>query len=655
MRWIVRLVALVLVLVAVLVVSVLMLPGERIANIAADQISKFTGRLVTMEGDTKVSFYPILGVSTGSVTVANADWSDGAPMFQAESLKIGVEPQALWGGDIRITGLEAKGPVVNLERAADGRVNWELGVENVAPSGQPQIGDAPARSERLALSLDRALVTGATFFYTDHGTGERIEMRDMSFDLRWPEYEGRATFDATLHPAGQAVDVKGYLDRVGDFIDGAVGDAQATVKTKAGEVQFLGRASAEPQADGRLTLNITDTAGFMAALGLPAADIPKGLGRSVEGDALITFDAAQRLALRKADLRLDGNRLTGAADVELGGAKPVVTAQLSTGTLDLTGLSEGESSAATSASSQSGASVDQGWSKAAIDASALVLADGQIALSADSINLGDVQTGKIRSMLKLTRSRLVFDLKELRAYEALITGEFVMNNRSGLSVGGKLNIAGLNLESFLTAAAGVTRLSGTADATLSFLGVGQSEHAIMNSLSGQGAVNAGSGVISGFDLDKLMRTGNGTGGTTIFDALSMSFAMKDGLMVSDDLVMELPLAKATGKGGIGLGARNINYLFTPVLLQGEDGGGLAIPVRIKGPWADPTITPDVGKAIDLNLSEEREELRQQVQQEVQRAVEKELGVDVEEGQTLEDALEDAVKKEIERGILKLFE
>lgn len=653
MRWIIRAFMLVLVVVAVAVVSLLMLPGERIANIAADQISSLTGRQVTMQGETTVSFYPILGISTGAVTVANADWGQGGPMFQAQSLKIGVEPQALWGGDVRITGLEAVGPIVNLERAADGRVNWELGVENVAPSGQSEPGAPPARSDRLALTLDRALVENATFIYTDHGAGARTEMRGMAFELRWPEYEGRATFDATLRPAGQAVQVTGHLGRVGDFIDGAVGDLKATVRAPGGEATFTGRASAAPEAQGRLTAKIGDTARFLAALGLPAADIPSGLGRSITGETLVTFGADRRLALRDLAAQLDGNRVTGEADVDLSAAKPVVTARIDAGALDLSGLGGGESGAA-AGSGGTGATED-GWSKDPIDASALALADGRIALTADSIDLGDLKTAKIRSMISLDRSRLVLDLGEVRAYDGLITGEFVINNRSGLSVGGDLTAAGLDMEGFLTDAAGITRFSGTADASISFLGVGRSEHAIMNSLSGKGAVRTGRGVISGIDLDRLMRSGEVTGGTTIFDEMGMTFTISDGLMTSDDLVMEMPFARATGKGGIGLGARNINYLFTPVLLQGETSRGLAIPVRIKGPWADPKITPDLGKAIDLNLSEERKELKEDVKQEVRRAVEKELGVEVQEGQSLEDALEDRLKEEVGKELLKLFD
>ncbi len=651
MRWVFRAIFLVIILCIGLVASVFMLPSDRIAQLASDQISNLTGRTVTMSGDTTVSFYPVLGISTGAVTIANADWSDQGPMFQADSLKIGVEPQALWGGDIRITGLEAQGPRVHLERAADGRVNWELGVEGVAPSGQSD-GAAPARSSRLALTLDRALIEDATFVFDDHATGERTEMTGMRFDLRWPEYEGRASFDATVRPAGEAVEVSGYLDRVGDFIDGEVSDVSAQITMPGAEVSFLGRANADGQADGVLAADVKDTARAMAALGQPPADLPAGFGRAVDAKTKVTFTSDQSLSLRELVLDLGGNKMTGAVDVALAGAKPVVTARLDAGDLDLSALSSGEG---TGDAGQSAAGQATGWSKDRIDASALSLANGEIALTASSIDLGDLQIGATKTKLVLDRSRLVFRLQEVRAYDAVIKGRFVMNNRSGLSVGGKIDVKGIDMERFLTDAADIDAFSGTADATLNFLGVGETRHDIMNSLSGDGSFKTGRGVIAGIDLDRLMRSGDITGGTTIFDTMGATFTMNKGKLFNEDLRMELPLAKADGKGVIGLGTRNLNYLFTPKLLEGENNSGLAIPVRIKGPWDNPSILPDLDKAIEMNLAAEREKLEQQAEEELRRTVEKELGVELEEGQDLEDAVLDAIEDEALKGLRSLFE
>ncbi len=652
MKWIIRLVGLVLVMALIVIGALVFLPGDRIAKIAADQISSITGRQVELSGETKISFYPVLGISTGRVVVANADWSEGGPMMTADSLKVGVDPVVLFGGDIRITGLEAVGPTILLERAADGRVNWEIGVEGVAASGRSDSAEEPATSRALALTLDRALITGATVKYIDHGTGQQTVMENSDLDLRWPAYQGEATFEAVLRPGGQVVDITGRLDKVGSFIDGGISDMEARVTAKGGTLSFTGRGGVQPQLSGHVTADLEDTAQFMGALGIGGVEVPQGLGRAINAKGDLTITPDMRVTLRDAAFQLDNNSLTGAADIDLGGQKPRINAQLRAGALDLSSVASGNSDGG---ADTAGTAAIEGWSKDPIDASALGLMDGELALVAESLDLGTFNFGKTRILTTIDNSRAVFDLRELSGYGGLVTGQFVANNRGGLSVGGDMKANNINTKSFLTDAAGITRFTTSGDMTLKFLGVGGSVDAIMRSLKGDAAVRTGQGHISGFDLDKLMRSGNGTGGTTVFDSMSATFNITGGNMLNNDLLMPMPLARATGQGRIGLGAQDIDYLFTPVLLEGENSRGLAIPVRIRGPWSNPRITPDLEKAIDLNLKEEKKKVKEKARREVEKLVEKELGVETEEGQSVEDALQKKLENEAAKELLKLFQ
>jgi len=649
MRWIFRLIGLVAVIAAIGIGALVFLPGERIAAIAADRITKATGREVTLAGETRISLYPILGVATGAVEVANADWSDAGPMLRATSLRIGVTPQVLFGGDIRITGLEITDPEIHLERAADGRVNWALGVDGVARSGQQGQDGEPAMSRRLALTLDRALITGGRLVYTDHATDTVEELRDVALDLRWPDPDGAADVKASFARGGPAISVDGQLDKVGRFFDGAVSALTATVETAGGTVDFNGRAGMQPQAQGRLDLDLADTGAFLAALGLGVADLPEGMGRSLRGGADVTLTEDMTVSVRGLTLALGGNSLTGAADVDLAGEVPQINAQIAAGALDL--------SRAAGAETQGGGRGGDagGWSTAPIDASALALANGELAFTADSIDLGDLTLGPTRTLITLERSRAVFGLREVRGYGGLVTGEFVVNNRAGLSVGGALRAEGIDLERLLTDAAGITRLKAKVSGTLDFLGVGDSVDDIMKSLSGDGRIEAGRGVISGIDLDRLMRAGEVSGGTTIFDAARASVTIDGGNLYNRDLAMKLPLARAEGTGRIGLGARDVDYLFTPVLLEGETSRGLAIPVRIRGPWENPRVMPDLDAAIDLNLQEAREELEEKAEERLEREVQERLGVTPQEGQSLEDAAKDKLEERATRELRKLFE
>jgi AsmA protein len=254
-------------------------------------------------------------------------------------------------------------------------------------------------------------------------------------------------------------------------------------------------------------------------------------------------------------------------------------------------------------------------------------------------------------LLRNDNARMVAELREINAYGGIVSGEFVVNNRSGLSVGGKLAARGIQMQPLLVQTAGLSRFKGTGDADLSFLGVGQSIDAIMRSLKGDGALNVGRGSIDGIDLDALMGNFDVKGGTTVFDSLGATFTMDQGVLANSDLLMLLPNFTATGAGKVGIGAQTVDYTVTPKALRVNGDRGFAVPVRIFGPWASPQIKPDLQAAIDLNFAAKKEKAQQKLENKLQEK----LGVAREDGQSVEDALKDRVEDELKRKLFKIFE
>ena len=643
MRWIFRLLGALILVAAFAVGAVFFLPKERIAAIAADQVRAQTGRDLTVQGEVALSFWPVLGVRTGSVTFSNAGWAGDAPMVEAEGVAIGIDARGLLGGDIRIRHIEVLRPVVRLSTRADGTGNWVFGqAEGAAPS-TPGGAGAPT-----PFTLERLKITDARLVYAPAG-GAPVDISGVSLTLDWPEAGGPARFDGTLRLTGEPVTVSGRIDTFAAFLDGAVAPVAAQVSTRGGEASFTGRASLAGAASGDLTLTTADTGAFLAALGAGGVSLPRGLGRAIEAQSSLTFTTDRRLSLRDLVLGLDENRLTGDADIDLSG-KPRVTARLAAGALELGGLSGGPGGGASAPATGAGG----GWPTDPIDASALGLLDAQIALAAAAIRLGDVTIADPQLALSIDRARAVLQIDRAGLFDGVVAGQLVANNRSGLSVGGALTAQGIETQSALSALAGVTRLSGKAEAGIEFLGVGQSVDAIMKSLSGRGSLSMGRGVIAGIDLDRLIRTGTGTGGTTVFDSMNADFTMERGDLRNDNLLILLANFRAEGAGRIGLGARDIDYLFTPIALRANSGQGLAIPIRITGPWSGPRIVPDLEQALKLDASGKVEEVRREAEERIERKLQEELGVTVQEGQSTEDAVKDALEEKAKEQLRKLL-
>ncbi|MCG7493716.1 AsmA family protein [Thalassobius sp. Cn5-15] len=650
MRWLVRVVLVLALLVVVGLASLLLLPGERIARVALDQIEAQTGRRVTLLGDVQLSYYPILGARTGAVEIANADWSDNGPLLRTEAMKIGVDLVALIAGDIKITGLEVLSPAVLMERHADGRANWEIGVDGVSPSGQN--ASAAASENALALSLDRALVTGGSLRYLDHAAGTDLTVRDLSLDLSWPIYRGAAGFALTARPTGmEVISVSGDIADLAALIEGAVTGVTAKAALGGATAAFDGVVGAPGQVQGSVAVKTENTSAALAAAGVKGVAVPRGLGQQVTLAGHLTLTQDMKLSLRDMVLQLDQNRFSGAVDVDLTPSRPVVTARLKSGALDFTGLASGSRVSGETATQVANTS---DWSKAPIDASALSLANADLTLTAPSIALPSLRFQALDLRAGIDRSRAVVTLNALQGYGGSFAGQVVANNRDGLSVGGNVTASGVEMQQLLGDLAGITRFTGRAAAQLSYLGVGQSVHQIMNSLSGNGAINMGRGTIEGVDLDSLMRQGLATGGTTVFDELSASFSMKNGDLNNPDLSLKLPRISATGEGRVGLGKRDIDYLFAPQISSLEGQRGIAVPVRIRGPWASPKVWPDLERAIDLNLQEEKKKAEAKAKAKLEEAVKKELGIKQEEGQSLEDAAKEQLEKELLKGLGNLF-
>lgn len=640
MRWVFRIIAILVIAVLVAVAGVLFLPGDKIARIAADQVKAHTGRDLIFDGEVSVTLWPVLGVETGPVIFGNADWAGPEPMLSAKSLSIGISAPDLLRGKIRVKRIVAVAPELRLATREDGVGNWEFGSSpatgTIGSSGTGDVGSVP-------LTLERLTLTDARLVYAAAGA-DPITIENLDLSLVWPSATGPADIVLTARPAGDVVTIAANIGGFGGFLGGAVAPISARITTPGSEIDFLGRASLTGNATGRVTLNSSNSSKMLAAFSLGSIDIPFGLGRAAKIDGNMTYTSDGRLSVRDLTLSLDDNRLTGALDVVLSDP-PQITAQFSAGALDFADVvgSEGGTS-----DTNSPAAAGTGWSKDIIDASGLAAINGTISLSAQSINAGLVQLGPTQVSLRIDRSRAVLELTRIAVYGGTLSGQLVANNRNGLSVGGALQAANIDLKAALGALAGFERLDGKGETQIKFLGSGASMDAIMRSLSGQGALEMGRGVIVGFDLDKLMRSGDGTGGTTVFDSLTASYVISGGNLVNQDLLLLLPKIQADGAGRVGLGEQDIDYLFTPVVLRSENKTGLSIPVRIRGPWSDVSVRPD----LDAALKAEVDELEQDARDALQRKLEKELDVVVGEGEDAEevfkDRLEDKAKKELLR-------
>ncbi|KIC49468.1 AsmA family protein [Leisingera sp. ANG-S] len=635
MKLIIRVVTALVLTVVLLAGLVLLLPGEKIARLAADQLETQTGRKLAFGGKVRFTFWPTLGVKADAVTLSNADWAGPEPMLQAERLTIGVSAAELIQGDVRVTEVSAILPHLNLATNAEGVGNWVMG-----GSGAAAGGSGTASGGALPLRIEAVELTGASLRYAAHGEAP-VEMKNIDLSLLWPDPAGTVNAKATLRPAGEPVEVDAEIGTFAAFLAGEVSSVGATITAPGGKGRFDGHAGINGEASGRLTFGAEDALKTGVALGV---FLPDALAQKAVFGADVTYTADGRLSMRDLALELGANRLTGAADVEFRD-RPNITAQLRGGALDFTAF------AGSAGGAGSGTSGSSGWPEDVIDASALGLTDAVVDLTFDSLRTGGVNLGASKLNLTVERSRAVLKFLPAAMFGGQVQGQLVANNRNGLSVAGKMTFTGIRLERALGETAGYDRLNGEALGELEFLGSGNSVAAIMRSLSGKGWLEAGKGFFTGFDLEQLMRSG-GNGGSTVFDQLTASYTIEGGNLRNEDLLVLLKGFRAEGKGRIGLGARDIDYLFTPQLVRAGRDQVLTIPVRIRGSWDNPDIRPDFSQALQPKIEEIEQEAKDRVRQKL--AEELDLETEIAPEQDLNDVLKQRIEQEARDQLLRLL-
>lgn len=647
MRWLFRiigaLVLAILLLAAALIILPFVLPGERIAQIAADQVRARTGRDLAFSGDVTFTFWPVLGVTTGPVSFGNADWAGPEPMLRAQGLIVGLAAPDLLRGVIRITEITAQSPDLHLATRADGRGNWDFSQPtSVAARSGP---DVPADGHRAPLPiLEKLNLDNARLTWAPAGA-DKMVVDSVELALDWPDQQGAADITATMRPAGTPVQIAARIERFASFLAGNATETTANVDAAAGRIGFDGRASVTGDAAGRVTFDASNTARMMAALGVAGMELPKGLGQATQLSADMSYASSGQVTLQDFAADLDGNRMTGAVDIAL--TSPLrVTGRIDAGVLDLR------------TAAGSGGAVDapagDGWSQQPIDASALGLVNGSVDLTAQGIRTDTTDIGPLRANLSLENSRAVLDLAEAAVFGGTVKGQLVANNRSGFSVRANVTASEIDTQMALQDVAGIKRLSGRSEARIDVLGSGKTQAAIMQSLAGSGGVAMARGVISGFDLDRLMGGGDVTDGTTVFDSLNASFTIRAGDLFNEDLLLSLPNYRADGAGRVGIGARDIDYVFTPVALRANAGTGLRIPIRIKGPWANPSIKPDVKAVLQQEMGITRDELEAKVKEKLREKMNPEPNPQQEVRRDPIEDLKDKLEEEAKKGLLRLL-
>ena len=649
-------------LVIVASVAFFVIPSEKIAKAAFDQIEKSTGRKVTATGDVSLRVFPVLGVRIEGVEVANAAWSDQPTMLSAQNLNVGVKTLPLLQRRIEVSTLEMVSPNILLELSQDGVGNWvfdqEASTPNTGAETQSETSSEAAQSPDV--SLGTVTVTDGALTYIDHLARTEQSIRDIDMTVNWPSMQAPLSLELSTKYNSNPVSITMTAVSPSAVMQGDETQIDLTGRIAGNDISFAGNLSTAPMIKGQVTATLSDISALLSTAGTPGVVLPDFIGNSADISSSMAFQDAT-LALGDLDVGLTKNHLRGDIAINLEN-KPTIKGSLDLGQFD---LRSGAVALGNGGSATSGSSTGTGWSKSNIDLSSLGAVDATISVQAQSLLTDAISLGSLNGDIVLDNARAVATLKSLAVHDGAASGEVIVNARKGLSSAANLVVTQVALNPLLSDLAEIDSFSGLADVRFSYLTSGNSVDALMRNMSGDGAFSLAQGRYEGVDLDQLMRSGDVGSGTTVFDDLSATFTIAEGVVQNKDLALSLPNFVTSGAGWVNLGDQSIDYLLSPKALKARDGKGLSVPVRIKGSWQSPKIIPDLEAALEQNLAEERakaeaeikaraEEEKKKLEAKAKKKVSDALGVEVKDGQKIEDAVKQKLEDKAKEGLLNLL-
>lgn len=315
-RFLKILLVVVVLLVAAIGVFIAFLPTDRIAQLAVEQVKSATGRDLTLTGGLSPSFYPVLGVETGAVTLSNAEWADAPDMVSTTSAKIGVELMPLLSGVVRITEIRLIEPNIALEVNEDGVANWDF--QNGAIAEATAAEGAPTSSEDgfvKDISLGETVIENGAVSFVDRSTGQTIAISEINAAITLPALDRDMTVKGDALWNGEETELDLTLSTPATIMAGAETTIAFAASAAPASISFNGAVAppaggAAPEVAGAYEVSASNPAAAIAwATGAPAPDGLAGLGDlSFNGE--IKMDTTALAASAKGGVTRDGRRAT---------------------------------------------------------------------------------------------------------------------------------------------------------------------------------------------------------------------------------------------------------------------------------------------------------------------------------------------------------
>jgi AsmA protein len=557
-----------------------------------------TGRELIIGGDLGFEFgWPLPRIHAGAVSFANPAWAREKQMLVADAVEVAISLPQLFRRNIVLPEVRLVRPLVFLEQSGGGRKNWLLDANQQDEAARIRIGrvlldhgrlgydDAAQKTSiRAELSTPDAQATAESLSFTAHGQYQGLPLKA----------HGKGGPVLGLRDESTPYPLKAELT-VGRTGVKAEGSITSLLKFTAVDMRLALRGDSLAQLYPLLGIAFPETRAYVTA------------GRIVHGGRSWRYD--------KFSGRIGESDIGGTFQVETGGRRPAVKADLVSKVLDLADLGPliGAKPGSVQAARQAAPPPSQ--TSAPTPAQARVLpelpfnaerwdsVDAEVTLKAKTIRrakalpLEDLAAHLSLRDSVLTLAPLDFGVAggHLKAVISLDGRRDPIQTRAQVKAR-KILIAQL----FPTVALSKTSL-GQLNGEFDLTGRGNSVGRMLASSSGKVGLVVANGEISKMMMEKvglhlwemLMLKLSGDKLVKLRCAIA-DFEVKQGVMQADALIFDTEITTIVGTGSIDLRQERLDLTLNP---NTKDTSPVALrsPIYVRGSFAKPDVQIDKGR------------------------------------------------------------
>jgi len=592
-------------------------------------VKSSTGRDLSLPGDLKLSVFPWIALQLGPTTLGSPPGFGDAPFASLEHASLRVKLLPLLHKQLQIGRIEITGLTLQLTRNAEGRGNWQGGVNAATPASAAvpaERSSEPAQLPDLAgVEIKDSRITyvdttaNKVNFSLGHVTSAMPIPASLSLELDRagsPPVPISSKFELSFDPDKQTLNLANFVLQVSDA-------------RLAGQVAGT-RVLDAPTLQGQFKLEPVALRDLMAHLGVtpPLTRDPKALSKFALSGAFKYGQNAARID--GLAIELDESKLQGRAAIDNLDTQQS-SFDLSLDRIDLDRyLPPAQPNQKPVPPPPPAAHDSKGG---ASSESALKTLDSKGTFTISSLKVSGITLTSVK--LGLLAKGGVMHLAPISAklYGGDVAGELTLDSREPVpALKIDETLTSVDLAPLLKDFANSDRLSGHGNVTVNIAARGSDGDAITRSMSGRVAANVTNGAVQGLDLwfeinrataliQKQDLPAGKSRGRTEFETFKASADLANGVATTKDLAIASQNLQVAGKGTSNLVSKAIDYQVQATILKsaptgkGAPAGSLAqIPLSITGTMNSPSIRPDLegmAKArVQQELDKHKDELKQ---------------------------------------------